>query len=243
MANGKDTERTLFDALEKAEFVLAPYSRELDETYKVDRVVLRPPRTNENFYPSPIGVQVTRRSRDWAKRAEFVETARGVADRLVYIELIEKDVARCADALCAALAHLFYDSDTSERSLVVLKTNRYRVDDLDRCLTGYRCWLNTPLKGPLSGVITKWIRPEAYGFIEGDASVTPHEDEDPMLFFHSSDIADDTLKDRLKQHDGDLSSPIPVTFEDLGRVRPEHWRKVATRVRVADIVAMPVRED
>ena len=73
--------------------------------------------------------------------------------------------------------------------------------------------------------------------------MTPHEDEDPMLFFHSSDIADDTLKDRLKQHDGDLSSPIPVTFEDLGRVRPEHWRKVATRVRVADIVAMPVRED
>ncbi|MDO8435306.1 MAG: hypothetical protein Q7S89_01330 [bacterium] len=243
LANGKETELALFRALEEAGFVLAPYSRELDEVYRVDRVVLRPPRRQEYFFPSPMGVQVTLRSRDWAKRAEFVEMARGVADRLVYIELIEKDIARCADALHAALAHLFYDSDAPARSLITLNTNRYRVDDLDRCLIGYRRWLNTPLKGSLNGVVTKWIRDERYGFIEGGASVTPHEDEDPMMFFHLSDVADDRLKERLNQYDGELSSPIPVAFEDLGRVRPEHWRKVATRVSGADVVAMPVPED
>lgn len=239
LPNGKRAEQSLVKGLQEAGFHLVR-SKTLDEDYKVDFVVTAPPTTSKSgtFFPPPIAAQVTLSRGDWSKRGSFLDASHGVAARRVYIELETASVnGLVVDATCAALIELFQNENAPADALAFIGQNRYRLFDLRNELGRYRDWMRKPITGELHGVIRRWGRDGQYGFILVDEALDGL-DERPDFFFHIKNVADEQLAVSLAGVDGELDSPIPVTFEDGGHPRDEHWNKNAVRVRRPNTAGM-----
>lgn len=235
MPNGLETERMLFEGLEKRGFRFAPPSSDRnDKVFKIDRVVIAPPGIEGAcFFPMPIGVQLTLRHGDWAKRAEFLEKARLACARLAYVELTGEAIEEeFFNAVAAALTALFFDERAPKEALVAVCANRYRLGDLATEMERYRAWLAVPIVGELVGQVIHWRAPDRYGFISAPVPGPDGIVESATFFFHQSAVSDAELTDRLSKSAGDLAgtSRIPVIFNDAGQAAPEHWRKAAIEV-------------
>lgn len=205
MANGLEIERKLFEALEQRGFRFAPPASERDDIlFKLDRVAVAPAFSGGAcFFPAPIGVQLTLRHGDWAKRAEFLEMARSACTRLAYIELIGDEIGEeFFNAVAAALTALFFDERSPNEALVTVRTNRYRVCDLAGEIERYLVWLALPIVGELSGQVIHWRLPERYGFINASAQGPDGRVEPYTFFFRHPNVADAELAARLAQLKG-----------------------------------------
>ncbi|KKW17531.1 MAG: hypothetical protein UY58_C0002G0017 [Candidatus Magasanikbacteria bacterium GW2011_GWA2_50_22] len=236
--NGLGAEQGVLKGLERLGFKLAPRSARLDEVYKVDAIVLAPPLSEGNyFFPQPLAVQVTTRPEDWTKRAEFLAVARAVGARLVYMELKGMDVnGEVQSAVAAGLNAVFYDASAPTAVLLTVRDNSFALQDLAATMVQFKSWLETIIPGELSGTINFWLATERLGFLEAELPAPGEPDRKISMpaYVHESQIADQSLRMRLRAYSGDLPVPerIPVLFNDGGWQRREHWRKAASHVRL-----------
>lgn len=240
MANGLDIERALFDGLSARGFQIAPPSDRLDKTYKVDRVVLRPPTVNGSpFYPPPIAVQLTLMRGDWGKREVFVSRAQAVARQLAYIELHEDEVSEeVLSTAHAALLRLFYDRNAPRVAIIVIRANWYELRDLEKELPLYRRWVETKIEGDIQGVLDYWDQERHFGFLLATVPGPTGKLEETAFFVHHTGIADPELAQRVRRFpSGNLKGKdrIRVVFCDgIDKEDGEADRKPAIRVRRQD---------
>jgi hypothetical protein len=237
MQNGVRAERQLLDDLEKLGFRLRRANNGLDEIHKIDAIIHAPPLLEgEYWFPPSIGLQVTLRREDIAKRTEFVRKAGRVTPRLVYLEIASNEVTPgISRAAATALASMFYDDGPKDR-LIVVGENFFEAFDLQGEDNLVRRWLETKLAGPIEGTIVRWNKDGGYGFIEARVAGPDDSHIDAEFYFRGQNVPDRSLRDRLKAFDGNIPKQDRprVIFQD-GAVKGDQKNKTAINVRPVTI--------
>lgn len=225
MANGIEKERALIAAL--AEYFSLDTHKSWDRDYGIDvmiRGLKAPP-----IARTPLAVQITWNRGNWNKQAMTYEKARGIAERVIFLEINSRDVNELLVAgVRTVLAQLILDAGAPTHVIIEINQDgRYRISDMEARLADFRRKLEEIIEGDIIGYLTYWNGDIGFADVTfGDETIT---------FFCNRRNADPNTVEKLAGYSGQIETRDQprVVFSDGGVNRNSEYRKFALGLRLA----------